>query len=41
MTSGDPLAAANDPPAQLALRQAFRVIDRHVARYIDMARMIA
>ena len=27
-----PLAAANDPPAPLPLRQALRVIDRHVDR---------
>ena len=36
-----PLAAANDPPAPLPLRQALRVIDRHVADYITEARMIA
>jgi hypothetical protein len=36
-----PLAAANDPPAPLPLRQALRVIDRHVADYIAEARMIA
>ena len=36
-----PLAAANDPPAPLPLRQALRVIDRHVAVYITEARMIA
>ncbi|MGH3802146.1 MAG: hypothetical protein ACRDTD_18825 [Pseudonocardiaceae bacterium] len=36
-----PLAAANDPPAPLPLRQALRVIDRHVAEYINEARMIA
>ena len=36
-----PLTAANDPPAPLPLRQELRVIDRHVADYIDKARMIA
>ena len=36
-----PLAAANDPPAPLPLRQALRVIDRHVTDYINEARMIA
>jgi hypothetical protein len=36
-----PLAAANDPPAPLPLRQALRVIDRHIAHYIAEARMIA
>jgi hypothetical protein len=36
-----PLAAANDPPAPLPLRQALRVIDRHVADYIAEARMVA
>jgi hypothetical protein len=36
-----PLAAANDPPAPLPLRQALRVIDRHVADYITQARMTA
>jgi hypothetical protein len=36
-----PLAAANDPPAPLPLRQALRVIDRQVAVYITEARMIA
>jgi len=36
-----PLAAANDPPAPLPLRQALRVIDRHVADYIAEARMPA
>ena len=36
-----PLAAANDPPAPLPLRQALRVIDRHVADYITEARMLA
>jgi hypothetical protein len=35
-----PLAAANDPPAPLPLRQALRVIDRHVADYIAEARML-
>ena len=34
-----PLAAANDPPASLPLRQALRVIDRHVDDYIAEARM--
>ena len=32
-----PLAAANDPPAPLPLRQALRVIDRHVADYVAEA----
>jgi hypothetical protein len=36
-----PLAAANDPPAPLALRQALRLIDRHVNTYIAEARMTA
>jgi len=36
-----PLAAANDPPAPLPLRQALRVIERHVADYITEARMAA
>jgi hypothetical protein len=36
-----PLAAANDPPAPLPLRQALRVIDRHVDDYIAEARMTA
>jgi hypothetical protein len=36
-----PLAAANDPPAPLPLRQALRIIDRHVADYIAEARMPA
>jgi hypothetical protein len=36
-----PLTAANDPPAPLPLRQALRVIDRHVADYIAEARMTA
>ena len=36
-----PLAAANDPPAPLPLRQALRVIDRHIDDYITEARMIA
>jgi hypothetical protein len=36
-----PLAAANDPPAPLPLRQALRVIDRHIADYIAEARMLA
>jgi hypothetical protein len=36
-----PLTAANDPPAPLALRQALRVIDRHVTDYIGETRMIA
>jgi predicted MarR family transcription regulator len=36
-----PLAAANDPPAPLPLRQALRVIDRHVADHINQARAIA
>src|SRR3954464_12430209 len=36
-----PLTAANDPPAPLPLRQALRVIDRHVSDYITEARMIA
>ena len=34
-----PLAAANDPPAPLPLRQALRVINRHVTDYIAEARM--
>jgi hypothetical protein len=34
-----PLTAANDPPAPLPLRQALRVIDRHVTDYIAEARM--
>jgi len=36
-----PLTAANDPPAPQPLRQALRVIDRHIADYITEARMIA
>ena len=36
-----PLTVANDPPAPLPLRQALRVIDRHVADYIAQARMVA
>ena len=36
-----PLAAANDPPAPLALRQALRVINHHVDDYIHEARMTA
>jgi hypothetical protein len=36
-----PLAAANDPPAPLPLRQALRVIDHHVTDYIAEARMLA
>jgi hypothetical protein len=36
-----PLAAANNPPAPLPLRQALRLIDQHVASYINEARMIA
>ncbi len=36
-----PLAAANDPPAPLSLRNALRVIDRHVLDYITEARMTA
>lgn len=36
-----PLAAANDPPAPLALRQALRVINHHVDDYIREARMTA
>jgi predicted MarR family transcription regulator len=36
-----PLTAANDPPAPLPLRQALRVIDRHIADYIAEARMLA
>ncbi|MGH4014959.1 MAG: hypothetical protein ACRDSL_13770 [Pseudonocardiaceae bacterium] len=32
---------ANDPPAPLPLRQALRVIDRHVDDYITEARMAA
>jgi len=36
-----PLAAANDPPAPLPLRQALRVIDRHITDYIAEARMTA
>ncbi|MGI8446819.1 MAG: hypothetical protein ACR2MP_06470 [Streptosporangiaceae bacterium] len=36
-----PLIAANGPPAPLPLRQALRVIDRHVADHITEARMIA
>ena len=35
-----PLTAANDPPAPLPLRQALRVIDRHVTDYIAEARML-
>ena len=35
------LAAANDPPAPLPLRQALRVIDWHIADDITEARMIA
>jgi hypothetical protein len=36
------LAAANDPPAPLPLRQALRAIDRHVADYYiaEEARML-
>ncbi|MCA1671534.1 MAG: hypothetical protein LC799_04815 [Actinobacteria bacterium] len=36
-----PLIAANAPPAPLPLRQALRVIDRHVDDYITEARMAA
>lgn len=36
-----PLTAAHDPPAPLPLRQALRIIDRHVDDYIAEARMIA
>jgi Mn-dependent DtxR family transcriptional regulator len=36
-----PLLAAHDPPAPLALRQALRVINHHVADYITDARMAA
>jgi hypothetical protein len=36
-----PLTAANDPPAPLPLRQALKVIDRHVEDYIAEARMAA
>jgi hypothetical protein len=36
-----PLTAANDPPAPLRLRQALRVIDRHIDDYISKARMAA
>ena len=36
-----PLAAANDPPAPLPLRQALQVIDHHVTDYIAEARMLA
>ena len=36
-----PLTAANDPPAPLPLRQALRVIDRHIDDYITKAHMAA
>lgn len=36
-----PLIAANPPPAPLPLRQALRVIDRHIEDYITEARMAA
>lgn len=36
-----PLTAVNDPSAPQPLRQALRVIDRHVTDYINEARMIA
>jgi predicted MarR family transcription regulator len=36
-----PLTAAHDPPAPLPLRQALRVIDRHITDYITEARMTA
>jgi hypothetical protein len=36
-----PLIAANSPPAPLPLRQALRVIDRHIDDYITEARMVA
>ncbi|MGH4001944.1 MAG: hypothetical protein ACRDTJ_31275 [Pseudonocardiaceae bacterium] len=35
------LLAANAPPAPLPLRQALRVIDRHVDDYINKARIAA
>ncbi len=36
-----PLLAAHDPPAPLALRQALQVINHHVDDYISEARMTA
>jgi predicted MarR family transcription regulator len=36
-----PLTAANDPPAPLPLRQALRVIDRHITDYLTEARIAA
>ena len=36
-----PLLAAHDPPAPLPLRQALRVIDRHVQDYIAETRIAA
>jgi hypothetical protein len=36
-----PLIAANSPPAPLPLRQALRVVERHVEDYIGQARMTA
>jgi hypothetical protein len=34
-----PLLAANNPPAPVELRQAFRVIDNHVESYLEHARL--
>jgi predicted MarR family transcription regulator len=34
-----PLIAANAPPAPVGLRNALRIIDRHVHAYIDRARL--
>jgi hypothetical protein len=34
-----PLIAADAPPALAELRQALRVIDRHVHSYADIARL--
>ena len=34
-----PLLAANNPPAPIELRHAFRVIDNHVADYLEHARL--
>ncbi len=34
-----PLLAANNPPAPIELRQAFRVIDNHVEDYLEHARL--
>ena len=34
-----PLLAANNPPAPIELRQAFRVIHNHVDEYLEHARL--